>query len=149
MISEHLFACNEPGGIRVRCVRPLEYKDIRRVYESLRSSLVSRGRELPPELALREFGRLDKLYWTVDDVGLLIVSEACDCHIFFWDKRLRGREQLCKRMAEEAMQLLGCEALWTKVPDSEVAVIAFAKRVGFKEEFLKDNGYVLLRLGRH
>jgi hypothetical protein len=32
------------------------------------------------------------------------------------------------------MQLLGCEALWTKVPDSEVAVIAFAKRVGFKEE---------------
>jgi hypothetical protein len=30
-----------------------------------------------------------------------------------------------------------------------VAVIAFAKRVGFKEEFLKDNGYVLLRLGRH
>lgn len=111
----------------------------------MRDSLESRGRTLPIELALREFSRLDKLFWTVDDVGLLIASEAGDVHIFFWDGRLRGREQLCRTMAGVVMNIFGKESIWTKIPSTERAVIAFAKRVGFTQE-LASNGWIVMRM---
>lgn len=141
---EYQFTCPEPSGDVVRTVRPLEQGGILRAYIRMRDSLTSRGRELPLELALREFSRLDKLYWTVDDVGLLIASEAGDVHIFFWDKRLRGREGLCKSMAEVVLNTLGREYIWTTIPETERAVIAFAKRVGFVEEGLTNRGVRLV-----
>lgn len=109
----------------------------------MRASLNSRGRELPADIALHEFNRVDKLYWTVDDVGLLIATAAADVHVFFWDKRLRGREQLCRGMAQVFMGILGTEAVWTRIPESERVVIAFAKRIGFEETENKD-GFVML-----
>lgn len=90
---------------------------------------------------------MDKLYWTVDDVGLLFASKAGDCHVFFWDKRLRGREGMCKSMAKIAMNILGRDDLWTQIPDTERAVIAFAKRMGFVEESSND-GVISLRMTR-
>jgi hypothetical protein len=84
MISEHLFACNEQGvfesGVSVLLNTKTSGESTNRFDLPW---LVAAG-SFHQKLALREFGRLDKLYWTVDDVGLLIVSEACDCHIFFW-----------------------------------------------------------------
>lgn len=143
-MHEFQFVCPEPYGDVVRTVRPLEQGGILRAYLSIKASLESRGRTLPLELALREFGRMDKLYWTVDDVGLLIATEAGDVHIFFWDKRLRGREELCRSMAKVVMNILDKESVWTKIPSSERAVIAFAKRVGFEEESI-GNDYTVLR----
>lgn len=132
-MNEFLFTCNEPEGTKIRYVRPLAPNDIPRVYAQMRASLNSRGRELPADIALHEFNRVDKLYWTVDDVGLLIATLAGDVHIFFWDKRLRGREQLCRNMACVFMSIIQKDEVWTKIPEKERAVIAFAKRVGFKE----------------
>lgn len=144
---EYLFTCNEPEGTKIRYVKPLEQRDIPRVFKHLSNSLAVRGRQLSAELALSEFKRLDKLYWTVDDVGLLIANKAGDCHIFFWDKRLRGREGLCKAMANVVMEIFDRDSVWTSIPDTERAVIAFAKRVGFKEEKHEDS-LITLRLGR-
>lgn len=144
---EYLFTCNEPDGVRIRYVKPLAQRDIPRVYKHLSDTIAARGRKLPADLALREFERLDKLYWTVDDVGLLIANQAGDTHIFFWDKRLRGREGLCKAMAQVAMEIFGRDSVWTSIPETERAVIAFAKRVGFVQEKSED-GLVTLRLGR-
>lgn len=113
----------------------------------MRASLETRGRTLPLELALREFSRLDKLFWTVDDVGLLIGDSAGDTHVFFWDGRLRGREGLCRAMAYVTMEIFELDATTTKIPESEKMMIAFAKRVGYTEEFELD-GVVYLRLRR-
>lgn len=113
----------------------------------MRESLESRGRTLPIDLALREFGRLDKLFWTVDDVGLLIADSTGDTHVFFWDGRLRGREELCKAMAYVTMEIFELEETSTRIPESEKMMIAFAKRVGYTEEFVLD-GVVHLRLRR-
>jgi hypothetical protein len=113
----------------------------------MRASLESRGRTLPVDLALREFSRLDKLFWTVDDVGLLIADSTGDSHVFFWDGRLRGREELCRQMAGVTMEIFELDSVSTRIPESEVMMIEFAKRVGFSEELVSD-GVVYLRLGR-
>ncbi len=141
---EFTFVCDEPEGARFREVKPLKSSDIARVYESLCKAHTSRGRELPQELAIREFARLDKLYWTVDDVGIIIASEAGDVHIFFWDKRLRGRERMCKEMAQIIMDFYHRSDVWTEIPSTERAVIAFAERVGFERE--REGDTVMLRL---
>jgi hypothetical protein len=146
-VHEFQFTCPEPDGEVIRTVRPLASRDILRVYLKIRGSLESRGRTLPFELALREFDRMDKLYWTVDDVGLLIATEAGDVHIFFWDRRLRGREQMCKTMANVVMNILDREYIWTRIPVTERAVIAFAKRIGFEQENAT-NGWMYFRMRR-
>jgi hypothetical protein len=131
---EYVFACEEPEGVILRYVRPLEAADIPVVYQRIRESFHSRGKDaLPWEAALKEFMRLDKLYWTVDDVGLIIANRVGDVHIFFWDKRLRGRERMCKAMALVIMEIFDRTFVWTEIPKKERAVLAFAKRVGFKE----------------
>lgn len=144
---EFTLVCQEPGGSVTRTVRPLEQRDILSAWRRMRASLETRGRTLPIELALREFSRLDKLFWTVDDVGLLIADSTGDTHVFFWDRRLRGREGLCRAMAYVTMEIFQLDATTTKIPESEKMMIAFAKRVGYTEEFELD-GVVYLRLRR-
>lgn len=132
---EYTLVCTEPDGMVQRTVRPLEARDIPWVYARIKESLASRGREaLGIEQALYEFMRLDKLYWVVDDVGLIIATVAGDVHIFFWDKRLRGREQLCKIIARVIMEIFDRDFVWTEIPKTERAVLAFAKRIGFVEQ---------------
>lgn len=72
----------------------------------------------------------------VDDVGLVAVGPMrtdfmADVHITFWDKRLRGREDLCRRVAEWVIAGFGLQSVFTAIPVSAKATIAFAKRVGF------------------
>lgn len=143
-MHEFLFACNEPDGVRIRCVKPLRPDDIPRVYASIRASHLARGKDLPPDVAAHEFARVDKLYWTVDDVGLLIANTAGDVHVFFWDKRLRGREGLCRGMAHVFMAIIERSSVWTQIPEKERAVIAFAKRVGFEQTEIKDGLVTLI-----
>lgn len=114
-----------------------------KVYKSMLAHHESKGRTLTPETALQEFYRLDKLYWVVDDVGLLIATMAGDVHVFFWDKRLRGREELAKTMLLVSMSILNLDEAWTTIPETERAVLAFAKRVGFKDEGMQDGAVKL------
>ena len=144
MRFEYSFICHEKGGPRYRRVRPLELADIPRVYNSLQSVINARGRELPIDLALSEFARTDKLYWTVDDVGLLIATQAGDMHGMYWDRRFRGREHLTKTMMLISMSILGLDLAWTIMPETERAALAFAKRLGFIEAERKDGAVRLI-----
>jgi hypothetical protein len=99
---------------------------------------------------LQDIKQLKYLYesgWTwllVDDVGILGVGPfslhegptsnvlACDVHMTFWDMVLRGREDLVRMMAIWAADHRDARAVYTVVPSSSKAVLAFCKRVGFE-----------------
>lgn len=104
------------------------------MYAEMQAHHLSKNRWLSPEVAQQEFYRLDKLYWVVDDVGLMFVSMAGDAHVFFWDKRLRGREEMARTMLRVSMTIFSLAEAWTTIPETERAVLAFAKRVGFKDQ---------------
>lgn len=84
----------------------------------------------------------------VDNVGLvgmdkLVVGHSGRVHVTFWDGRLRGRELLCKRIAEHWMERFGLGFVYTTIPEQARTVIAFCKRVGFIEDS-RELGYVSL-----
>lgn len=92
------------------------------------------------------------IVFEVDDVGMLLVGHmqygfSASVHVTFWDKRLRGREGLCRGMAELVMAIAGLKFVWCAIPSSERVVLAFAKRVGFVST-REQNGVVLLQLTR-
>lgn len=132
---EYSFLCFEKKGPRIRKVRPLEPEDVVSVYESIKKVIESRDRVLPFDLALYEFARADKLYWVVDNVGLLIFNQAGDAHAIYWDKRFRGREEMTRTMLLISMNIFERSTAWTIMPSTERAAIAFAKRIGFVEDY--------------
>lgn len=75
-------------------------------------------------------------FWRVDDVGVIYAAPlgrtGAHVHITFWDKRLRGREQLCRELAARVVSACGYDTLWTAIPRASKAVLAFAKRIGFR-----------------
>lgn len=84
---------------------------------------------------LRAMMATEDQYYTVDDVGVICVCKpdvdsAC-VHMTFWDRRLRGREALCRMLSSYVLNTLELNYLWTAVPLTSRTVIAFAKRVGF------------------
>jgi hypothetical protein len=86
------------------------------------------------------------LFFQVDNVGLIAVmpwdTRALHCHIAFWDKRLRGRERLCRNLAEFVVGVTR-KHLVTAIPEDRRVVIAFAKRAGFEISHRR-NGVVVL-----
>lgn len=147
MRFEYTFECPEPEGVRKRHVRPLELQDMPRVYQEMLAHHVSKGANLSPETAWEEFHRLDKLYWIVDDVGLLFITMGGDSHVFFWDRRLRGREGLVKTMLRVSMEIFDLEEAWTTIPRTGRIILAFAKRLGFVEQEERD-GLIKLTFAR-
>lgn len=77
-------------------------------------------------------------FWKVDDVGLICVSplgsmpHTAHVHITFWDKRLRGREEICRELARRVTAECHYHTFWTAIPREARTVLAFAKRVGFQ-----------------
>jgi hypothetical protein len=75
----------------------------------------------------------------VDDVGLTVLDGLGELdkggrvHITFWDRKLRGRELLCKRVAERWLAEFDLDFLYTSIPVGFRPVLAFCKRVGFVE----------------
>lgn len=86
------------------------------------------------------------LFFEVADVGLIAVmpwsEQVLHCHITFWDKRLRGREELCRTLAQ-FITYTTQKPLITGVPETNDVVLAFARRAGF-EESSRNNGVVIL-----
>jgi hypothetical protein len=86
------------------------------------------------------------LFFEVDNVGLITVmplgDQALHCHIAFWDKRLRGRERLCRNLAEFVTAVTR-KFLVTAIPENNRVVLAFARRAGF-EVGQHNNGVVTL-----
>jgi len=57
-----------------------------------------------------------------------------EAHIFFWDRRLKGREGVVRRMMEWVMDALQLPRLSTQAPSYARATIRFIKRIGMVEE---------------
>lgn len=142
--------CKERGGPVVReVVRIWEPNELRRLIPSmLKVPSFLQGMSVPEIDSL--ITARDAAVYRVDDVGVLAVLEieeglAAHAHITFWDGRMRGREGLCRTLARCTMRFYSLKALFTAVPCESAAVIAFARRVGFKM-LGSANGVTLLQL---
>lgn len=101
---------------------------------------------LPTDNPISIFVNPFNLFFEVDDVGLVAVcpfgNHEAHVHVTFWDRRLRGREAICRVLAEWVVEQFGYH-LQTVIPADRVTVIAFAKRVGFTE-VLSRHGQVVM-----
>jgi RimJ/RimL family protein N-acetyltransferase len=70
------------------------------------------------------------IFWLGDINGLMEAS----VHYTFFDRRHRGRVDLCKKAIEYAFRAYQFHRLFTKVPVSEVRVMAFVESLGFVKE---------------
>lgn len=137
------FLCKEKEGEVRRSVR-LMGLSVPKILDTIEKMNKVRN-FLPKENPVAPFIRPGNVFFEVDDVGMIaLVPEngIIHCHITFWDRRLRGREELCKTVAEWAHALTG-KILATGIPETSPAVIAFAKRLGFKEA-RREQGIVVL-----
>ena len=136
-----MLPCIEDGRTIERDVRPLglEPQEMLAVYDRLKNCTNLFGvKEDAGEHIVEGLIRMGRYIWRVDDVGIIAVlpvgPHAAHVHITFWDKRLRGREGLCRSFARYILASLGLDTLWTGLPGSARATLAFAKRVGFVEQ---------------
>lgn len=136
--------CREKDGDVLRTVRFMD-KSVGHILETI-DRLKTVPNFLPPDNEVQPFLSPGSVFFEVDDVGLLAfiptAHRLAHVHISFWDKRLRGREELCRTVAEWVVGLTGM-ILATGIPESAPAVLAFAKRVGFGETN-REHGIVVL-----
>jgi hypothetical protein len=102
---------------------------------------------LPKDNPIEPMFSSSSLFFEVDDVGMIAVvpthySKVAHCHITFWDKRLRGREQLCRNLCEIVRGLCKYQLL-VAIPQDRQTIVEFARRVGFQQMNSKD-GVILL-----
>jgi hypothetical protein len=133
-----LVSCFEPDGEKLRRVHPMmrspeEIAMILRATDGVPSMFSGQG----CFHSMDELFDEEKIFLLVDKVGLICfvpdLDNGAHVHITFWDKRLRGRELLCKAVAREMMLLRRFDKLWTIIPRTSRPTLAFTKRLGFKE----------------
>lgn len=145
MGTERLYYCGPPDDA---------IRKVTEVQPSMELEAYLRS-ELPPDdnTPIKDIGMIwheDVRIWLVDSVGLLLKGfleheGLIDVHVAFWDKRLRGREAMCRAMAQNAARESGYHGVWTAIPMKARATIAFAKRIGFRQERVT-NGIVIFTL---
>lgn len=148
-----LCACHEKGGLTLRRVEPLakEAKALAWLVLMLKEtdSFLSHV-SMADALTLL----LDKRTYTltVDDVGAVILSNihqglSAEVHVTFWDGRVRGRERMCRKIAEWLFRMYDLGEMYALIPEGNTTGQRLAKAVGFKN-FRCENGNVLFILER-
>lgn len=84
----------------------------------------------------------------VDDVGVMLKGTIDmygmpDVHVAFWDKILCGRESMAREVALIVAEDAGARGVWTAIPLTSRATIAFARRVGFEVDQISQGIAVL------
>lgn len=79
------------------------------------------------------------IIYEVDDVGILFLTDlrpgkSATAHFQFWDRRFKGREELCRRMLRYAFDKFGFHRIIAEVGLYAVPEMAAVERVGFKKE---------------
>ena len=137
MISPGLdlvFLCEGRRGTKVRHVREVKASLLLEKY--LQSKLL-----VPEESPMKSLSHIyssGTRLFLVDDVGLIVkgvikYEHMPDVHVAFWDKIMVGREYMCHSMAQLLAKDAEARGVWTAIPSSSRATLAFAKRVGFEE----------------
>lgn len=148
-----LCACREKGGLLLRRVEPLSKtaKDLAWLVLMLkRRDSFLRHVSMADALTLL----LDKRTYilTVDDVGAIILSNihegfAAEVHVTFWDGRIKGRERLCRKVAEWLFRIHRLDHLFCLIPEGNTTGLRLASATGFKDT-CRENGNVLMILER-
>lgn len=79
------------------------------------------------------------IVWEVDDVGILYLTDIipgfqASGHFTFWDRRLKGREDLCREALRHAFREFGLHRISTFVPLSVYRIVPAVKKIGFTME---------------
>lgn len=117
--------------------------DILRLYDRIKGCHLDTGWEKP--VTLEQLMNPEVLIWTVDDVGMIIAvfGPKTHVHIFFWDRRLRGREKMCRIHAANILRMFHLAEIWTVIPQNAKIIAAFARRVGFKTSSIVQDRLVM------
>ena len=132
--------CREDGQIIWRSARQLEAWDVKAVLE-----VYDNTRRVPNLFgakagvtALTELVQNAACFWKVDDVGIICISPlmagSAHCHITFWDRRLRGREELFRQLMNRVCAEYQYDTIWTAIPKASRVTLAFAKKLGFQPQ---------------
>lgn len=142
--------CAEPGGTVVRAVRPalltretlFEYYEKSKEFDVLFNDLVPNDPVTFAEIFLGQdgSGRLfaKGLIWEVDDVGIIyvtnITTHSALAHFTFWDRRIRGREDLLKQMLKFGFERYGFQRIEVRVGLYAKPILYLMERIGFTKE---------------
>ncbi len=79
------------------------------------------------------------LLWDIDDVGIfllhdIISHQSATAHFVFWDKRFRGRENLCTEMLRYAFEKYKFQRIKVEVPIYANHTQNAVERLGFIQE---------------
>lgn len=91
---------------------------------------------LPQDGSVHSLIAPDSAFFLVDDVGIIGAmgikrGHSAHVHVTFWDGRLRGREVLCREVAQLIIHVADLSGVFTAIPSERRTVVAFARRVGF------------------
>jgi RimJ/RimL family protein N-acetyltransferase len=144
--------CNEPEGTFNRTVTPVELstEKLKYYYERLKEFDVLFNDHIPNTLGgfSSIFVTIDRdtlratangLLWEVDDVGIIYLTNivphySAMAHFSFWDRRLRGREQLVRELLKLAFETYRFQRIETRVALYANPVLAAVERIGFVKE---------------
>ena len=143
--------CSEPEGEVVRVVRPapISLESLRHYYEKLKKFDVVFNDHVQntPEgfasifISWDEDGNItpNGLLWTVDDVGILYITNlrpgySAQAHFSFWDRRIRGREELIRKMIAYCFDRYEFHRIETRVALYATGIMGAVERIGFKKE---------------
>lgn len=143
--------CTEPEGTTLRNVRPvaLTTEKLNDYYERLKEFDIAFNDHVPNSpggfasifLSVNEDLTVSAngLVFEVDDVGILYLTDIIPgfsgiAHFAFWDRRLRGREELIQKMISFAFEQYGFHRIETRVAMYAIPMLAAVERIGFKKE---------------
>lgn len=134
-----------------RSIREIDKTDHEAILWSF-SKILDLHRELkapePPLETVALYRQPERITWLVDDVGLIFAvfdkPGRASVHIVFWDRRLRGREILCRGLADWVIHKFGLNYLCTSIPVTSGPTLGFAERIGFERVMQDDQGMVHL-----
>lgn len=143
--------CTEPEGTVIRHVRPVALTRDKLVdyYERLKEFDIAFNDHVPNSpggfasifLSVNEDMTVSAngLLFEVDDVGILYLTHITPgycgtAHFAFWDRRLRGREELCLAMLRFGFETYGFQRIETRVAMYAVPMLGAVERIGFTKE---------------
>ena len=79
------------------------------------------------------------LFWDVDDVGIILINDivpfqSAIAHFVFWDRRFRGRENLCREMLKYGFKTYKFRRIRVEVPLYAKHTMEAVERIGFVRE---------------
>lgn len=148
-----LCACHEKTGLTLRRVEPLvkDAKTLAWLVLMLQES-DSFMRHVCMADALSLLLAQNTYVLTIDDVGAVIltgIKKGCsaEVHVTFWDGRVRGRERMCRKIAEWLFRMYELSEMLCLIPEGNTTGRRLARAVGFVD-FKHENGNVLFILER-